>query len=134
MMRIKWIGSAFACMALVFACGGGDGVDGSGVDPDVLLAELEPDESDAICEYQADLVGPPRTIECADGEDVEVDFDVAECADSLDAIGDEAPDCTVTVGEFEACIEDLAAFSDDQSCDPEQELPASCDILLDPDC
>jgi hypothetical protein len=136
-MRIKWIGSAFVCMTFAFACGGGDGgSDGSGVDPDTLVTELEPDESEAICEYSADLNGPAREIDCGDGVTVNVEaVDVAECAAGLDSIGEEAPDCPATVGEFEACLEDLAAFSDDELCDDGTALPASCDLIFnDPDC
>lgn len=133
---MKIIGTAFVCMLLAFGCGGGGGSDGSGVDPNVLLVEIEPDEAEAFCEYQQDLAGPPRTIECAEGEDIEVEpFDLDGCVDDLLSIGDEAPECPVTVGELETCFEDLAAFSDDELCDPEGvDLPASCEVLLDPDC
>jgi hypothetical protein len=134
-MKIKWIGSAFVCMAFTFACGGGDG--GSGVDSGTLLAELEPDESDAVCEgiFAADV--DAREIDCGDGTTITVEEptqeDIDDCADSLDSIGVEFPDCTATVGEFEACFDDLLAASDDELCDGG--LPASCDAIFgDPDC
>jgi hypothetical protein len=118
-MKIKWIGSAFVCIAFTFGCGGGD----DGVDTSLELGALEAEDIDAICAGT-----PTETIDCGD---FEIMSDEASCIDGLEAIPAE---CTATVGEFLDCEDDLAAQTDDERCDFES-LPESCVLIFDdPDC
>ena len=132
---MKIIGTAFLCMVLAFGCGGGDG--GSGVDEGTLLVEITPDESDAVCEAALGQPVDEREVDCGDGTTVTVTQpdaeDIADCADTLDSLGDDFPDCDATVGDFNDCFDDLANATDDELCAAEP--PASCDFLFtDPDC
>ena len=80
-----------------------------------------------------------RDIDCdGDGvDDVSVEqsdaADIADCADNLDDIALNSPDCDATVGDFNDCFDDLTTATDDEICD-ETFLPVSCEFLADPDC
>jgi hypothetical protein len=115
-----------------FACGGGSGDSGSGVDGGKTLVSLNDGEITQLCEYQADVEGGARTVTCPDGELTIEPTPVAECVENFQDSQDAAPNCTVTVSQLEACAEDIAALSDAEIC--ENDLPASCAPLFAPAC
>jgi hypothetical protein len=132
-MSFKWIGSAFLCSAMAFACGGG-GSGGSGVDGDVVLLDITAGEAGDVCDYIVNLGGPEREIDCGDGTTVtvgndpsEVAGDIADCTADLQAVPD---DCDATVGELESCFEAFADASDAELCDEDAPLPPECTPII----
>ncbi len=129
-MNFKWIGSAFLCSVMAFACGGGGGGGGSGVDADVALLDVTAGEAGDVCDYIINLQEQPeRTVDCGDGTTVTVGTtaaqaaeDIADCTTDLQAV---AADCAATVGDLEACFEDLSSASDAELCS-DAPLPAAC--------
>jgi hypothetical protein len=114
--------AAFLCTGLVAACGG----DGSGVSGNKTLVSLSDGEITDVCEYTVDLAGPKRMVDCGGGVTVTVGGgSVTECVAGLQTIRDLSPSCTATVGQAEACVEDLADLTDAQLCS-DGPLPASC--------
>jgi hypothetical protein len=115
-----------AWVALLIACGGGQGgLGGSGNPPDKLFVELDSSEIENLCEYIASLIDP-RTVSCpTGGEQVVAPLDVAECI--ADLTGDQVTfsTCMVTAGQTEDCLEDIALRTDAEVCNDEQ-IPASC--------
>ena len=115
-----------------FACGGGGG-GGGGVDGGKRLVDLNDAEITSMCEYTAELQGPEREITCSDNTTVTVGGGtVAECVTEFNESQASAPNCPVTVSQYEACIEAFDAQSDAQLC--EGELPAACAPLLQSAC
>lgn len=130
-MNFKWIGSAFLCSAMAFACGGGGGGGGSGVDGNVELVDITADEAGDVCDYIINLQEQPeREVVCGDGTTITVGTsaadaaaDIADCTADLQTV---AVECAATVGDLEACFEDLASATDEELCDPDAPLPATC--------
>ena len=126
-MKNLWIVPAL--MMFVYACG----TDGSGVSGSKQLTALNAAEAADVCEYIADVVGPERTVMCADNVTVTYGFDaedLADCKADLSSIGTAKPNCTATVGQAETCFEALAKM------DPclDEALPASCAIVFSAAC
>lgn len=128
-MSFKWIGSAFLCSAMAFACGGG-GSGGSGVDDDVALLDITADEAGDVCDYIINLAGPEREIDCGDGTTVtvgntpqEAEEDIADCTADIQQV---PSGCEATVGDLEACFEAFADASDEELCSDDAPLPPEC--------
>lgn len=112
-------------------CGGGSGGGGgSGLDSGAPIASLDAGEVGDLCDYLVGVLGPERVIDCGDGDTRSVGGeDATECVSELSAFPDT---CTITVGQYEACIEDLADLTDAQICDGQ--LPPTCGVLFDQGC
>lgn len=137
-MSFKWIGSAFLCSMMAFACGGGSG---SGVDDDTLLVEVSAGEAEDICTNVVSAAPAFHEVDCGDGTGGTVGFEtqadedaaIDECVDDLTSAAAEIPDCTATVGELEDCFLALQDRSDQELCS--DDVPPECDALFaDPDC
>lgn len=134
-MNFKWIGSAFLCSVMAFACGGGSGNAGSGVSANVELLDITADEAADVCDYIINLQEQPeREVDCGDGTTVTVGTtaaeaaeDIADCTADLQVV---TADCVATVGDIEACFEDLASASDAELCDPDAQFPATCNVVI----
>jgi hypothetical protein len=143
-------------LALVSPACGGD--DGSGVDPDKTFDQVSAGEANDICEWVADLVSESdaKQVACYLVGIVTEQLGGGDCDQVADAcLADttpaqagcsvttqELPECasTVTVGEVETCLEDvasqIASLADTISCDSslaELEDPASC-VAIDEKC
>ena len=130
---MKSILFALAVTTLAFACGGGSGDSVSGVSGSKTLASLSDAEITQFCEYQIDLAGPERTIECDEQTTVTVGGDtVAECVTNFQESQDSAPNCPTTVAQAEACFEAISDRSDAEIC--EFEIPAACAPLFSAEC
>jgi len=133
----KWIGLAVATTVLAFACGGGKGGSGSGIDPNTRVADLTPTDLQKLCEYFVGLQEQPsRTIDCGGGGSITVGIDpdqvaaaIADCVDGAPS----SPACPATVGQAEACFEAFSALTDAQLC-AGPTAPAACAPLDDPAC
>jgi hypothetical protein len=130
---MRWIGVAVASMALAFACGGGSGGGGPGVSGSKKIIELSPAETEDVCDFLADLLGPEREIDCGEGATVRVGgADAAECVAEFSDLQSNAPDCMLTVGQYETCIRAIGAMTDSQWCS--QMFPSECAGLFDSAC
>lgn len=132
---IRYTLFAGICVAMAFACGGGDGGGGSGVDGNKLMVDLDDTELTDICTFQADLV-EPREVDC-DGQTITIEPQaVADCVMGLQDTQDAFPDCGVTVSQFEACSSAVAGLSDAEICAFifEGASPAACDALDTAEC
>ena len=103
-MRTTWLA------VVAIGCGG--------VHDDTLLADLESEDRDSLCERAiADF--EPSTAICG-GEEVSVDaVEMADCVDGL-TVG---ADCEATVGDWSACNDAIAA---DPCTLLSGDLPAEC--------
>ena len=129
----KWILSSVLCAALAFACGGGKGGGGSsGVSGSKQIIDLDAAERSQVCEFLADVLGPERTVDCGGGETRGVGGEASECVAEFTSLAMNAPGCTITVGQYETCIEALANLSDAQIC--ADDFPAACAPLLASEC
>lgn len=136
------------------ACGGGDGANGTSIDPSISLTDLSAAETEELCEYISSIIDPQDaqsaschflalltsdSVETCEASYVaciaEDDTEETDCTEAL-----ELPECAseVTAGEMEACLEaqgtQFAALASSLSCtsDPEEafaplELPAECE-------
>jgi hypothetical protein len=95
---MKWIASAWLCMGLAVACGGGSGGGGgSGVTGSKKLVDLSTDEITSVCEFQVELAGPARTIDCGGGQTATVGGgSVADCVSSFQDQQTSNPSCMAT--------------------------------------
>ena len=119
-------------MAFAFACGGGGG--GGGVDGGKRLVDLNDAEVTSMCEYTAGIQGPEREITCSDSSTVTVGGGtVAECVTEFNESQAAAPNCPVTVSQYEDCIEAVDALTDAQLCEGNS-FPAACAPLLQSAC
>lgn len=133
-MMKTWIGCAFLCTGLAFACGS-SGDTGSGVDGDKPLVELESGEITSLCTYLVAVAGPERVVDCGDGVTFTVGGqEVADCVDGFTESQTEFPTCAATVDNIEGCSEGIAALSDEQLCSEEGALPAACAPLFTAEC
>lgn len=97
-------------LALVLiGCGGNGEGDGSGIDGDTPVIQLTADQRNALCDYAVEAAGPPRTVTCEQGSFTLGGWTTEECLlDVPDAI--ENPNCTATVAQYEACIDNGATY------------------------
>ena len=116
-----------ALLCLLLACGSDDPdpIDGSGVDATIALGTLSPAEIDDVCAYGVSL---SREVIC-NGNPTQSVTSAEACQGLLSTISE---GCVATVGDMEACFEDLAAETDEQVCALSN--PASCEFLGDPSC
>jgi hypothetical protein len=128
MMKSILFGSLVTVFA--FACGGG-GSGGSGVDGGKRLVDLSDSEITELCEF-AFAADPEREITCSDGTVTVGQASVAECVQEANESAAAAPNCPVTVSQYEACISALGDQSDADLC--EFNFPAACAPLLQEAC
>ncbi len=96
MKRLTWL----CGLAFVVACGSGSG---SGVSGSKRLASLSVDEQSDLCVYLSDLIGESRTVQCDDGDDVEIES-------NEDCTFDDVPaSCAATVSDAERCARALGS-------------------------
>lgn len=141
-MSFKWIGSAFVCSALAFACGGGGGGGGgSGVDQNKLIVDVSSAEATDMCEFIVSNAPAFHDVTCSDGTmgtagfetPADEDAAVADCVDTFTGAATQVPNCTATVGEVEDCFVALFTQTDAELCTGDD--PPECAALFnDPDC
>ena len=102
MIKAAIFGLAVTLLPLLgTACGGDDDGARSGLDPGATVTSLSPGDLTSLCAWSAETQGGAgTTTECGD-HTVTVN-DAAACAD-----GFTGKTCTLTVGEFEECIQAL---------------------------
>ncbi len=109
---------------------GGFAVGGSGVAGDRQVGELDAGEIDRLCAYLLSIAPTPRTVTCPDGDSVEIEeTSRAECVMVLSDPEGSFATCTITVDEYETCVEAIVARSDAEICD--NAFPPECEPLLD---
>jgi len=129
----KWITSSLLCMGFAFACGGGSG-GGSGVSGSKKIIDLSAGERQDVCELFVDILGPERMVDCGNGDIRTVGGeDPAECVTELSSLATGAPNCTVTVSQYQACIDAIADLSDAEIC-AGGSFPAQCAPVASAEC
>jgi hypothetical protein len=113
--------SLFASLMLVAAVGCADDDGGSGLDDSRRVSSLSDAETMQLCADLTTQIGD-RTVSCDDGTTLTIGAS-DECVDDLTAVHS-LPDCTTTVGQYQACVEAMNDQSDAQLCS--FELPAAC--------
>ena len=122
-MRTILLLSAIGCTGLALGCGDS----GSGISGAKKLNELSVGEATDLCNYIGDLQGPPRTVDCGGGNTYTTeDFDEAGCTMDLSMFSTDAPDCTATVSDAEACFATIGAFTDEELCSETTPIPPEC--------
>jgi hypothetical protein len=123
---------SFASLMLVAAVGCADDDGGSGntgLDESRRVSSLSDAETTQLCAELTAQLGE-RTVDCGDGVTLNVNAS-DECVDDLTAVHS-LPDCTATVGQFEACNEAMNDQTDAQLCS--FELPEECAPLFQAAC
>jgi hypothetical protein len=113
-------------MALVVGCGGGSS-GSSGVDPALELGTLEADDTEVLCVYGEEIF-TSRTVTCGENT-FTVSATAEDCIDLIEALPE---GCAATVAEMEACLESVAAQTDEEFCNDGS--PSACAFFGDPDC
>lgn len=116
---------ACSCLVIAIGCGGGGG---SGISGSKRLSDLTDAEAQDLCQYAEDAFGPMRTVTCND-QTFEIGGEDNDCET---ATAGEIPEtCTATVGQFEDCMDAIAA----DPCVLTQETPPPvCAFLADANC
>ena len=117
-------------VVLLAACGGGSG---SGVDSGKKLADLTSSEASAECNYLFDSY-PQVTVNCPGGTTVKKGEDPAKRAADCNGMVNVPAGCTVTVGQAEACSDDIYNETDAALCSSSTPIPASCAPLFSAAC
>ena len=117
-------------VALVAACGGGSG---SGVDSNKKLVDLTASEANEECNYLFDTY-PLITVNCPGGTTITKGEDPTKRATECNGTTGVAAGCTITVGQAEACINDVYHESDAALCSTSTSPPASCAPLFSAAC
>lgn len=116
-------------VALMAACGSS----GSGVDSNKKLADLTASEATSECNYLFDTY-PQKTVTCPDSTTVSVGEDPTKRAAQCNGTVGVPAGCTLTVGQAEACIDDLYNEPAATLCSSTAMTPASCAPLLSAAC
>ncbi len=100
----------------LIACSGG-------ISDDALLADLDADDWATLCEGSAQEA---MTMTCdMDGTEVEVSTEATTEADCVSGNNGTYAGCTVTVGEYNACVD---AFDAMDMCS--MDFPSECEALM----
>lgn len=97
---------------------------------------MTPAEIEAFCEYQLELFGPRRTIDCGGGTTAMrgLSTTLEQCVMETTEDQLQFPECQITVGELETCFEALAGKTDAAICMGDDDIPIECAPLFGPGC
>jgi len=101
-MSKQWL--VALAVSAILGCSKDDEDKGSMIDPDKLLVELSEGEVAELCGWVVDTFGGPQTFECEDGSTITIgDITQDQCIAEMPSTATN-PDCTATIGQFEACV------------------------------